>query len=31
MTLTAFAKRTPLQGETRDTFVERLRAAGVPD
>lgn len=31
MSLTAFAARTPLQGEMRDTFVERLRMAGLPD
>ena len=31
MSLATFAKRTPLQGEMRDTFVERLRAAGLPD
>ncbi len=26
-----FKARTPLRGETRDTFVERLRLAGLPD
>ena len=31
MSLAAFASRTPLQGEMRDTFVGRLRAAGLPD
>jgi TolB-like protein/tetratricopeptide (TPR) repeat protein len=31
MSLATFAKRTPLQGEMRDTFIERLRAAGLPD
>jgi adenylate cyclase len=29
--LTAFRSRTPLQGEVRDRFAERLRAAGLPD
>jgi adenylate cyclase len=29
--LRAFAARTPLRGPVRDTFVERLRAAGLPD
>jgi len=31
MSLQAFASRTPLQGSIRDSFVERLRAAGLPD
>jgi class 3 adenylate cyclase/tetratricopeptide (TPR) repeat protein len=29
--LRAFAARTPLRGGIRDTFVDRLRAAGLPD
>lgn len=29
--LAAFAGRTPLRGSIRDTFIERLRAAGMPD
>jgi adenylate cyclase len=29
--LRAFAARTPLPGAIRDTFVDRLRAAGLPD
>ena len=29
--LTTFCSRTPLQGEVRDRFAERLRAAGLPD
>jgi adenylate cyclase len=29
--LRAFAARTPLRGAVRDTFVDRLRAAGLPD
>lgn len=29
--LRAFAVRTPLRGAIRDTFVDRLRAAGLPD
>jgi TolB-like protein/class 3 adenylate cyclase len=29
--LDEFATRTPLTGEIRDTFIERLRASGVPD
>jgi TolB-like protein/class 3 adenylate cyclase len=29
--LTTFRTRTPLRGEVRDLFVERLREAGVPD
>ena len=31
MRLSEFARRTPLPGTLRDTFVERLRAAGIPD
>jgi tetratricopeptide (TPR) repeat protein len=31
MNLTEFAKRTPLSGVLRDTFVARLQAAGIPD
>lgn len=31
MSLRAFASRTPLQGSIRESFVERLRAAGLPD
>jgi len=31
MNLTDFARRTPLPGTLRDTFVERLRVAGIPD
>ena len=31
ITLTAFARRTPLTGKIRDDFVERLRRAGIPD
>src|SRR5579883_723453 len=31
MSLRTFASRTPLQGSIRDLFVERLRAAGIPD
>jgi len=29
--LRSFAARTPLRGAVRDTFVDRLRAAGLPD
>ncbi|HEY8610225.1 MAG TPA: adenylate/guanylate cyclase domain-containing protein [Roseomonas sp.] len=29
--LKAFVARTPLRGETRDVFAERLRQAGLPD
>jgi hypothetical protein len=29
--LGTFQSRTPLQGEARDGFIERLRAAGLPD
>jgi adenylate cyclase len=29
--LATFQSRTPLQGEARDRFIERLRAAGLPD
>lgn len=31
MTLTEFSRRTPLPGALRDTFVQRLREAGIPD
>jgi class 3 adenylate cyclase/TolB-like protein/Flp pilus assembly protein TadD len=31
MSLATFARRTPLQGEMRDTFIARLRAAGLSD
>jgi class 3 adenylate cyclase/TolB-like protein len=31
MNLTDFSRRTPLPGELRDTFVSRLRQAGIPD
>lgn len=31
MNLTDFARRTPLIGQIRDDFVERLRTAGIPD
>lgn len=31
MALTSFAARTPLRGHYRDAFIERLRAAGLPD
>ncbi len=29
--LAPFRERTPLQGDARDTFLQRLRSAGVPD
>jgi hypothetical protein len=29
--LRAFAARTPLRDTVRDAFVDRLRAAGLPD
>ena len=31
MSLAAFANRTPLRGVIKDNFVERLRAAGLPE
>ena len=31
MNLTDFARRTPLPGELRDRFVDRLRKAGIPE
>ena len=31
MNVTDFAKRTPLRGALRDSFVAQLRAAGIPD
>jgi hypothetical protein len=29
--LKGFAGRTPLRGEVRDLFIQRLRTAGLPD